>query len=187
MWMVRAQSCFVPGSLNGGKFMKRLLNDRPILAREIMTRTLVTLSPDLDVFQAIDILLKKRISGAPVVSADGKFLGIFSESSCMRFVINAAYDNLPDASILAFTDPNPPTITPETDLLTICQTFIDQATRRLPVLENGRLVGNISRRDVMRVIAEMAKGRQAGHAEPLYLSALLGGEDSEALKQKLAR
>ena len=97
------------------------------------------------------------------------------------------YDNLPDASILAFTDPNPPTIAPDTDLLTICQTFIDQATRRLPVLEHGRLVGNISRRDVMRVIAEMAKGRPTNRAEPLYLSALLAGEDSEAVLHKLAR
>ena len=61
------------------------MNCQAILAREMMTENLVTLSPQLEVFQAIDVLLKKRISGAPVVDIDGGFLGIFSESSCMRF------------------------------------------------------------------------------------------------------
>ncbi len=146
-----------------------------ILAREMMTQNLVTLSPDLEVFQAIDILLKKRISGAPVVDFDGSFLGVFSESSCMRVIVNAAYENLPDAGLLAFIDRDPPTIAPDTDLLTICQTFLDQATRRLPVLEQGRLLGQISRRDVMRKVIELACGSQkkCGQSELLYLSALL--------------
>ena len=143
-----------------------------ILAREMMTKNLVTLSPELDVFSAIDVLLRKRISGAPVVDFDGTFVGIFSESSSMRVIVNAAYDNLPDAGLMPFVDRHPPTISGDTDLLTICQTFLDQATRRLPVLENGRLIGQISRRDVMRKVSELAKGKKCGHAELLYLSAL---------------
>ncbi len=150
-----------------------------ILAREIMTQDLVTLSPDMDVFAAIDVLLKKRISGAPVVDFDGSFLGVFSESSCMRVIVNAAYENLPDAGLLAFVDRQPPVIAPETDLLTICQTFLDQATRRLPVLECGRLLGQISRRDVMRKVMALVSGSQkkCGHSELLYLSALLDNHE----------
>ncbi len=148
-----------------------------ILARDMMTRKLVTLSPDLDVFSAIDILLRKRISGAPVVESNGTFLGVFSESSCMRVIVNAAYDNLPDAGLMPFVDLNPPTIGPETDLLTICQTFLDQATRRLPVLDGHWLQGQISRRDVMRKVSELTKGKQCGHAELLYLSAISGSSD----------
>ncbi len=147
-----------------------------ILAREMMTKNLVTLAPDLNVFKAIDILLKKRISGAPVVESDGSFVGVFSESSCMKFITNAAYDSLPDASLLPFIDIAPPTISPETDLLSICQTFLDQATRRLPVLEDGRLLGQISRRDVMRKISDLAQGKSCGHAEILYFSAIIDGE-----------
>ncbi|GIW98980.1 MAG: inosine-5-monophosphate dehydrogenase [Pirellulaceae bacterium] len=166
--------------------MKKLLNERPILAKDIMTTNLVTLSPDQDVFQAIDVLLRRRISGAPVVSKEGQFLGVFSESSCMRFVINAAYDSLPDASLLPFVDPNPPTIRSDTDLLTICQTFLDQATRRLPVVDDGRLVGMVSRRDVMRVVAELAKGKYlSAHAEPLYLSAVVPQDQTEEMALRL--
>ncbi len=149
------------------------MTTKAIVARQVMTQNLVTLSPDLDVFAAIDILLRKRISGAPVVDRDGTFLGIFSESSCMRVIVNAAYENLPGANVLHFVDMSPPTISPDTDVLDICQTFLDQATRRLPVLDHGRLVGQVSRRDVMRVVRDLMKRSECGKAEILYLSAFL--------------
>jgi CBS domain-containing protein len=157
------------------------MNGKVILAREMMTQNLVTLSPDLDVFQAIDVLLKKRISGAPVVDSDGTFLGVFSESCCMRVIVNAAYECFPDAGLMAFVDRTPPTICPDTELLTICQTFLDQATRRLPVLEHDRLVGQISRRDVMRTISELGKSK-AFHSELLYLSAISENSDQLTLR-----
>lgn len=153
-----------------------------ILARDMMTQNLVTLSPLLDVFSAIDILLRKKISGAPVVDSHGQFLGVFSESSSMRVIVNAAYDNLPDAGLMPFVDRNAPTIAPDTQLLTICQTFLDQATRRLPVLEDGRLLGQISRRDVMRKVSDLTKGKKCGHSELLYLSALTESSESVSMR-----
>lgn len=143
-----------------------------IVARDIMTTNLVVLSPHADVFSAINLLLKKRISGAPVVDMAGNFLGIFSERSCMEVIVNALYDGMPDAGLMPFVDTDPPTVAPETDLLTICQTFLDQATRRLPVLDGQRLVGQISRRDVMRYAAESLSATTESHPEPLYLSAV---------------
>lgn len=153
-----------------------------ILARDMMTQNLVTLAPQLDVFSAIEILLRKRISGAPVVDSLGCYLGIFSERSCMEVIVNAAYDGLPDAGLLPFVDPHAPTITPDTDLLTICQTFLDQATRRLPVLEAGRLLGQISRRDVMRKVMEHGKGKECPRSELLYLSAIAEDRQSITLR-----
>ncbi len=148
-----------------------------ILARDLMIRNLVTLSPQLDVFSAIDILLQRRISGAPVIESDGTFLGTFSEKSAMQFIVNAAYDNLPDAGLMPFVDAFPPTIEPETDLLTICQTFLNQATRRLPVIENGKLLGQISRRDIMRKVRDLMKTKSTAGAQLLYLSALVTVEE----------
>lgn len=153
------------------------------IARDVMTSNLVTLSPNCEVFSAIDVLLKNRISGAPVVNAVGEFLGIFSERSCMEVIVNALYDGLPDAGLMPFVDREPPTISPETDLLTICQTFVDQATRRLPVLDGKRLVGQISRRDVMRFVAVNKKSGQRLHPEPLYLSAI--NDDSSSVLMKI--
>jgi CBS domain-containing protein len=59
------------------------------IASDLMTTKLVTLSPCCDVFSAIDLLLKNRISGAPVVDEAGDFLGVFSERSAMEVVVNA--------------------------------------------------------------------------------------------------
>ncbi len=157
-----------------------------ILARQMMVQNLVTLSPDMEVFSAIDVLLRKKISGAPVVDSHGAFLGVFSESCCMRVIINAAYENLPDTGLMPFVDADPPTITPDTDLLTICQTFLDQGVRRLPVIENGRLMGQISRRDVMRKVSDLTKGKRCGHAEVLYLSALVEGGESDSLALRIS-
>ena len=116
--------------------------------------------------------LKKRISGAPVVDSDRKFLSIFSKGSSLRVIINAAYVNLPDAGLVPFVDRHPPTITPGTDLLTICQTFLDQATCRLSVIEHRQLQGMVSRRDLMRCVRQSVPEKRCGHAELLYLSAL---------------
>ena len=160
------------------------MTDVNLLARNMMTKNLVTLSPEMEVFAAIDILLKKKISGAPVVKSTGEFVGIFSESSSMRVIINAAYENLPDAGLMPFVDIDPPVIGPDTDLLSICQTFLDQGTRRLPVLEEGRLLGQVSRRDVMRHVNQAAKGKC--EAQLLYLSALLN-EGRENITLRIAQ
>lgn len=156
-----------------------------ILARDMMTHKLITLSPDMDVFVAIEVLLKKRISGAPVVDVDGTFVGIFSERSCMKFIVDSAYDNLPGTTLRAFVDTQPPCISPETDLLTICQTFLNQATRRLPVIdEQGKLVGQISRRDAMRKVMQCHQTqRRQSTPEPLYLSAVV--EDSQSVVARM--
>lgn len=153
------------------------------VARDIMTTDLKTLTPNCDVFSAIDMLLKHRISGAPVVDANGCFLGIFSERSCMQVIVNAIYEGLPDAGLMPFVDPNPPTIGPETDLLTICQTFLDQATRRLPVLDGEFLIGQVSRRDVMRVVDNLQKTNSKNHPEILYLSAI--NDDSSSILTRI--
>lgn len=145
-----------------------------ITARDLMVSNLMTLSPDMEVIDALDVLLKRRISGAPVVDEDRQFLGIFSEKSCMRFVVDAAYDGLPSSNLMSFVDTNPPVIESETDLLTIAQTFLDASCRRLPVLDQyGRLLGQISRRDIMGAFREHMKTAQRQTAETgLYLSAI---------------
>ena len=67
------------------------IHPSPTCAKDFM----VTLAPDMDIFDAIGQLLKHRISGAPVLDDAGKFLGVLSERYSMRVLIDAAYDQLP--------------------------------------------------------------------------------------------
>ena len=146
---------------------------RPMLARSLMVTRLVTLPPEMELFDAIGLLLRHRISGAPVVDADGTYLGSFSEKCCMQALLDAALDSLPDTSIASFIKDESPTIDEETDLLTIAHLFNTTHARRLPVLRAGKLIGQISRRDVLRAAHDMlsiAPDRETGL---LYLSSIL--------------
>jgi CBS domain-containing protein len=145
----------------------------------MMVSNLTTLSPVMDVLDALDVLLRHRISGAPVVDSDNRFLGIFSEKSCIRFVVDAAYEQMPSNNLMAFVDTDPPVISPSTDFLTIAQTFLDAACRRLPVIDpKGRLLGQISRRDVMREVqCNLKKQEPVATGAGLYLSAVIDGVD----------
>lgn len=148
-----------------------------IVARDMMVSNLITLSPEMDAFDAIDVLLKNRISGAPVVDSDNQFLGIFSEKSCMRFVVDAAYEQLPSNALMSFVDTKATVIHEDTDFLTITQTFVDASCRRLPVLDEcGRLRGQISRRDIMRCVRQHIRATpisDASNEGGLYISAVI--------------
>ena len=145
----------------------------PTLAQDIMVTKLVTLRPQMDVFQAIGLLLKHRISGAPVISDDRRLVGIFSEKCCMRVLVEGAYDQLPSTEVFAFMDTDVLSVTEETDLLTIAQIFRDKPYRRLPVLRDDELVGQISRRDVLHAAHRLTAVAANRDTALLYLSSLV--------------
>lgn len=152
--------------------------NKPLLARDLMVKKLVTLTPEMDVHEAIGVLLKHKISGAPVIDGHRNFVGVFSEKSCMRVVIEAAYDGLPSNTVESFMDTQCRTITEDTDLLTIAQIFADTPFRRLPVLDGATLVGQISRRDVLRSTHRMLQVPKPSESGLLYLSALVERHES---------
>ncbi|MCA9233365.1 MAG: CBS domain-containing protein [Planctomycetales bacterium] len=146
-----------------------------ISARDFMVTRLVTLSPEMDVIEAVQRLLKNRISGAPVVDTDGTFLGVFSEKCSMHVILDAAYDQLPSNKVQLFMDTDAQTIEPDTHLLSIAQVFLLTGYRRLPVVEHGKLVGQVSRRDVIKASLGLLRkpSSRAEGSSLLYLSALV--------------
>ena len=120
-------------------------------ARDFMARRLLVFGPDDDAFDAIAQLLKRRVSGAPVVDDEQRFLGVFSEKYSMEALLGAAYEQLPAMEVRAFMNTDRGrTIDQETDLLSVTQLFLATPYRRLPVVEDGRVIGQVSRRDVLR-------------------------------------
>ncbi|MCC9604973.1 CBS domain-containing protein [Blastopirellula sp. JC732] len=146
-----------------------------------MATKLVTLRPEDDALDAIRKLLQYRISGAPVVDDAGNYLGVFSEKTSMSFLLDAMYEQLPSNEVRAFmnTDPNR-TVDEEADLLQCIQIFKSTEYRRLPVLRDGKLVGQISRRDVLNAAVKLVdtiKGRRNGKFV-MYFSAILDVDQS---------
>ena len=146
---------------------------KSVVASDIMTRRLVTLHPEQDVFEGIELLVKNKISGAPVVDEKKRLLGVFSEECCMQVLMDAAYEGLPTNQIGSFMDDEPQTISPETELLVMAQVFLLTTRRRLPVVnEEGYLMGQVSRRDVIRAASKLLSKPVSNQSPLLYLSAL---------------
>jgi len=140
-------------------------------AREIMTRDLVTLSPETSVFAAIRVLLKNRISGAPVVDADGKLVGMFSELDCLRVLSAGEFysdDHREEGVVRNYMTSACKSLEPDRDIYAVSQVFLTQAVRRLPVLENGALIGQVSRRDVLRAMEALGERRAPRKHYPDY-------------------
>lgn len=150
--------------------------DRPPVptARDIMTRKLVTLGPDMSAPDAAELLLKNGISGAPVVDSEGRLLGLLSEYDCLRAVSAAdyemdAHDVIESVRDLMTQDVH--TIPPDMGLFSIAHEFVQLRVRRFPVVEEGHLIGQVSRRDALRAAVEIhRKMIHARHVYPDYPS-----------------
>jgi len=122
-----------------------------------MATGLVTLTSHMDVVDAIGLLLKHHISGAPVLDASGKFLGVLSERYSMRVLIDAAYDQLPTSEVGPFMNTDFGRVISESvGLVEVADIFLKNYYRRLIVLRDGKLQGQISRRDVLRAGQHLA-------------------------------
>jgi len=125
---------------------------RSVKAGDYMTASLVTFSPDMEILRAIALLVEKRISGAPVVDEHGNLVGVLSEQDCMRVALNAGYHEEYGGRVSEFMSTEVETVDAETSILELAEKFVNARYRRYPVLEDNRLVGQISRRDVLRAL-----------------------------------
>jgi predicted transcriptional regulator len=152
---------------------------KAVLARDFMATKLVTLRPEMDALEAIRQLLAHRISGAPVIDEGPRYVGVFSEKSCMQLLVDAAYEQMPSSLVGHFMNTDPGrTIQADTPFLNVVQMFLNTPYRRLPVLEGNKLVGQISRRDVLREAMKQIEIAPKRENSLLYLSALFERENA---------
>lgn len=130
---------------------------KSIKVRDYMTRHLVTFRPEMDLFTAINRLLEHIIVSAPVVDSAGHLIGMLSESDCLRAILAGAYFDDAHGTVGGYMTPALDTIDADASIIEAAETFLRGKRRRLPVLENGRLVGLISRHDVLRAVKEFAQ------------------------------
>lgn len=134
-----------------------------LTARDIMTRRPVSVGADATITDAITVLLRKDISGVPVVDTAGALVGILSERDCLRVIAvgeytAASHDKL--RSVAEFMSPATYTASPEVGIYSLADFFLTHHERRLPVVAGGKLVGIVSRRDVLKGIRKMIRRRE---------------------------
>ena len=130
------------------------MSDVPTV-REFMDKTFITLHPEMDVYKAIDILLANKITGAAVVDEREKLVGVLSEKDCLQTLVHGLYSSLPGGQVRDYMTRKVTTISPELDVFTTADLFLKNTFRRLLVVEDDKLVGQITRRDLLRVIQKI--------------------------------
>jgi CBS domain-containing protein len=120
----------------------------------MMDRVFVKLTPDMPVSQAVSILLKKNLTGAPVVNEDGRLMGILSEKDCLKTLMIYAYDQMPAGVVSEFMSTEMFSVHPDIEIFQLADLFLSRVYRRFPVVEDGKLIGQITRRDLLRAIQD---------------------------------
>jgi CBS domain-containing protein len=122
-----------------------------LTAGAIMTPDLVTVRPEDSIDRAIELLLREQISGLPVVDGDGRLVGVITEFALLAVAYDRRVKNHKVSNHMTRE-----LITVEVDdpISRVADLCIVHRVRRVPVMQGGRLVGVIARRDVLRALVE---------------------------------
>ncbi len=123
----------------------------PILVEDYMSHSLITFKKDQLVVDVMEALIKNKISGAPVVDEHNKLVGMISDGDCMKQISESRYYNMPigDMQIEKFMETDVPTIDRKVNIFDCASLFYKHNCRRFPIVEEGKLAGMISRKDIL--------------------------------------
>jgi len=121
--------------------------------RDHMITDVVTVAPDTEIMRVIKLLIEQDISGVLVTDADRKLVGIVTERDCIAVASQSGYFDEHGGPVSEFMSAPVETVDPDDSLMDVAVRMASSRFRRFPVVENGRLIGLIGRRDVLEVLA----------------------------------
>jgi CBS domain-containing protein len=124
---------------------------------DFMSRNLITFQPEQTVEEVIQSLIKHKISGGPVVNANNELVGIISEGDCLKNISESRYHNLPmeQHTVATRMAKNVETIDGNMNVFDAANKFLESKIRRFPIVENGKLVGQISQKDILKAALDL--------------------------------
>jgi predicted transcriptional regulator len=119
-----------------------------MIARDIMTRNVYTISPQASVQEVAQLLVQKSISGVPVIDKDGKIIGIITSADIIGKV------NREGLCVADIMTPELIFVDEETRVGEIAMLLVERNIKRVPVMRNGKLVGIVCRADIVHAVAQ---------------------------------
>ncbi len=130
-----------------------MLNDASV--KDYMSANVTTFTPEMDIEHAIDQLIERRISGAPVLDKTGDLVGMLTERDCMKIALTSSYYEEAAGKVSDYMQPSPRVIEADASIVEVAAVFSESDHRRYPVMEDNRIVGEISRHDVLKAMREL--------------------------------
>jgi len=120
-----------------------------VTAKEIMSKSVLTVDKDMTPNELIKTLVRERVTGLPVVDDEMCLLGVVTEKDILKMLYNKekskTVQKLMTRDIVTFDQ--------DDDLINIFKCLVNNSFRRVPVMSKGRLVGIISRRDIIKFLS----------------------------------
>lgn len=129
---------------------------QPRRVRDYMATEPRTVPPGMEIMRAVGLLVTEDLSGFPVVGESGELLGMLTERDIIRVGLQAGYFDEIVGSVADYMSRDLETVHPDDSLMDVAERFADSPHRRFPVVEDGRLVGLLCRRDVLRALLDSA-------------------------------
>jgi predicted transcriptional regulator len=149
---------------------------RPMPAvADFMTGTVYTVRPETDVTQAVGVLTQRSCSGAPVVDADGRVVGVLTHEGCMRALSGAAYTGEHAGKVDDHMSREFAVVEPTADLFRVVSMFSNEAGRRILVADHGKLVGIVTRTDALKALDKLRKLREGAAGDGVNIESVAVG------------
>lgn len=132
---------------------------QPTTIKDCMRRNPLTIHGDANLVQAIETIVEYKLTGLTVTDADGYAIGILSELDCLAAVLTSVYnDGDPEHSLVrdAMTS-TPITCSPGDNIVEVAQSMLETRQRRRPVIDNGKLVGQVSSSNILWALMEHSR------------------------------
>lgn len=126
-----------------------------LLVKDYMSADPLTFSPEMDVLDAIHKLLRHELPGAPVIDHLGKVVGFLSEKDCIKVALSSSYYEERGGRVSEFMSRKVATLEADTTLTDAAELFLTQPYRCYPVVSDSRLVGQLSRRNVLQALEKL--------------------------------
>jgi len=125
--------------------------------RDYMDKVVHTLKPETDILEAVDMLLEHHVTGAPVVNDANELVGMLSEKDLLRLLSTGVDNEAPRGTVADFMTKNVRTVTSNMNIWFCAGMFLNDFVRRFPVVDDGKLVGAITRFDILRGVREISR------------------------------
>ncbi len=127
--------------------------------RDIMKETVLSLRPEMCVFEAVDFVVGKKLAGVPVIDENDTLVGFLTEKDCLRLEVVAHQYNMTGRSVRDIMSGINEGLHPDTDLLAAATAFLACNFATLPVLDGDRLIGSITRQDMLGAVQRWYRER----------------------------